>query len=648
MNTQSHAPRPVLFLIDGHSQMYRAYHAIRGLTGPDGRSTNAVYGFVTMLRKLVADQRPELIACAFDLAGPTFRSALAADYKANRPAMPDDLVEQIPFVHRACEALGVPILSCEGFEADDVIGTVAERATRDGLPRRRSSPATRTCSSSSATACACSTRATRAPGTTPRACARSSASRRTQVVDVLALMGDSVDNIKGVPGHRRQGRARADRRRSARSTRCSERAGEVAAEEIPRGAARRRRPRAPEPRAGAHPPRRADRVRHRGVPLPRAEPAGVLRAVRRARVPIAASASSRRRPRHVARDYATRRDARGGRGALRRGAARGRPVRAPRRSPTSAARRCGPTSSGSRSRPATGTARYVPLGAPRARRGPAARPPRRARGAEGRARGSGRREGRPRPQARRDGARALRRRRCAASRSTRCSPATCSTRRGRRTRSRRSRSSTWATRRSTEEDVCGRGAKALELADLPPAAVLDFAGERVDLAWQLAGASRAGAGRRTPGRVSTATSSCRSIPVLADIERAGVKVDTGVLGRLSERLERELAGAQREDLRAGRRVVQHQLAEAAVGGAVRQAEAAGRQADRARRGVGSTAVDVLEELALVARTAAPDPRVAKRPEAEGHLHRRAAAARESGDRARAHVASTRPSPRPGG
>ena len=77
-----------LFLIDGSSQMYRAYHAIRGLTGPHGKSTNAVYGFTTMLRKLIADHRPELIAASFDLAGPTFRDALSADYKANRSPMP--------------------------------------------------------------------------------------------------------------------------------------------------------------------------------------------------------------------------------------------------------------------------------------------------------------------------------------------------------------------------------------------------------------------------------------------------------------------------------------------------------------------------------------------------------------------------------
>ena len=71
--------RPILFLIDGSNQMYRAYHAIRGLSGPDGKSTNAVYGFVTMLRKLIADHSPAYIAASFDLAGPTFRDALVDD-----------------------------------------------------------------------------------------------------------------------------------------------------------------------------------------------------------------------------------------------------------------------------------------------------------------------------------------------------------------------------------------------------------------------------------------------------------------------------------------------------------------------------------------------------------------------------------------
>src|SRR5512139_4134367 len=122
-----------LFLVDGSNQMYRAYHAIRGLTGPDGKSTNAVYGFVTMLRKLLADHAPAYIAASFDLPGEVFRSQLDAEYKANRAPMPGDLAEQIPWVHEACEAMGVPILTYQRFEADDVIGTLAAKATDQGF-----------------------------------------------------------------------------------------------------------------------------------------------------------------------------------------------------------------------------------------------------------------------------------------------------------------------------------------------------------------------------------------------------------------------------------------------------------------------------------------------------------------------------------
>ena len=127
------AAGPTLFLIDGSNQMYRAYHAIRALTRSDGKSTNATYGFITMLRKLLADHQPQYIAASFDLRGQTFRSQLSADYKANREAMPDDLAEQIDWVHQACEALGVPILTAPGFEADDVIGTLAQAAARQGI-----------------------------------------------------------------------------------------------------------------------------------------------------------------------------------------------------------------------------------------------------------------------------------------------------------------------------------------------------------------------------------------------------------------------------------------------------------------------------------------------------------------------------------
>src|SRR3954464_14979453 len=127
--------RPTLFLIDGSSQMYRAYHAFRGkgLSNQEGHTTHAVYVFVTMLRKLIADHQPAFIAASFDLAGPTFRDQIVDDYKANRAAMPDDLAEQINWVHQACEALGVPIVTAEGYEADDVIGTLATRGAASGF-----------------------------------------------------------------------------------------------------------------------------------------------------------------------------------------------------------------------------------------------------------------------------------------------------------------------------------------------------------------------------------------------------------------------------------------------------------------------------------------------------------------------------------
>jgi len=197
--------RPLLYLIDGSSQMYRAYHApIRTAEGgllrnAQGRPTNAVYIFVTMLRKLLNEFHPEYIAASFDLPGRTFRDDLAEDYKANRTPMPDELAGQIPMVHGACEALGVPILTSERYEADDVIGTLADKAAaagfdvaivtgdkdfyqlvREGI--RVFNP--------------------RDEGTWYDAAGVKEKFGVTpdQVVDVLALMGDTIDNIKGVPG----------------------------------------------------------------------------------------------------------------------------------------------------------------------------------------------------------------------------------------------------------------------------------------------------------------------------------------------------------------------------------------------------------------------------------------------------------------
>jgi DNA polymerase I len=191
--------QPTLFLIDGSNQMYRAYHAIRGLTGPDGRSTNAVYGFVTMLRKLINDHQPAYIAASFDLPRPTFRSQMASDYKATRAAMPDDLVEQTVWVHEACEALGVPVYTAEGFEADDVIASMAQRAADNGFRVaivtgdkdffQLVGDGIRVYNPRDEGAWFDADAVKEKFGVTP-----------AQVIDVLALMGDTVDNVKGVPG----------------------------------------------------------------------------------------------------------------------------------------------------------------------------------------------------------------------------------------------------------------------------------------------------------------------------------------------------------------------------------------------------------------------------------------------------------------
>src|SRR5215204_1864804 len=190
---------PRLYLIDGSSQMYRAYHAIRGLTGPDGNSTNAVYGFVTMLRKLINDHQPQYIAASFDLAGPTFRDDIVTDYKANRAPMPGDLAQQIPWVHEACEAMGVPILTSKRYEADDVIGTLATKAVKQGF---EVAIVTGDKDFFQLVHDGIKVYNPKDEGTwfDAEGVKEKFGVLPSQVVDVLALMGDSIDNIKGVPG----------------------------------------------------------------------------------------------------------------------------------------------------------------------------------------------------------------------------------------------------------------------------------------------------------------------------------------------------------------------------------------------------------------------------------------------------------------
>ncbi len=117
-----------LFLIDAMSLVFRAFFAPMqmALVSPSGMPTKAIYIFVRTLRKLLKDHQPDHLAVAFDLAAPTFRDKLFEEYKANRPEFPPDLALQLPYVKRFCRAMGLPLLELEGFEADDVIGTLAQ------------------------------------------------------------------------------------------------------------------------------------------------------------------------------------------------------------------------------------------------------------------------------------------------------------------------------------------------------------------------------------------------------------------------------------------------------------------------------------------------------------------------------------------
>lgn len=122
-----------LILVDGSSYLYRAFHALPALTNSKGFPTGAVYGIVNMLKRLLADHKPDYLAVVFDAKGKTFRDDIYADYKANRQAMPPELALQIEPIHRIIRAMGLPIIMIEGVEADDVIGTLARKAEQDKL-----------------------------------------------------------------------------------------------------------------------------------------------------------------------------------------------------------------------------------------------------------------------------------------------------------------------------------------------------------------------------------------------------------------------------------------------------------------------------------------------------------------------------------
>lgn len=122
-----------IYMIDGSAYIYRAYHAVRGLSNSKGLPTNAVFGFTRMILKLIEDRSPEYIGIFFDSKGPTFRHKIYKEYKANRPPMPEDLSVQIPYIKEVTKGFNLPVIEMPGFEADDLIGTCANMAEKNGF-----------------------------------------------------------------------------------------------------------------------------------------------------------------------------------------------------------------------------------------------------------------------------------------------------------------------------------------------------------------------------------------------------------------------------------------------------------------------------------------------------------------------------------
>lgn len=190
-------PDKQLLLVDGSSYLYRAYHALPPLTSPSGEPTGAIYGVISMLRRLIQDYQPVHMGVVFDAPGKTFRDDLFAEYKANRPPMPDDLRAQIKPLKQVVEAMGLPLIEIQGVEADDVIGTLAVRGRDAGLTLLISTGDKDMAQLVNGEVTLLNTMSNTVLDREgviekfgiPPEC----------IIDYLALVGDSVDNIPGVP-----------------------------------------------------------------------------------------------------------------------------------------------------------------------------------------------------------------------------------------------------------------------------------------------------------------------------------------------------------------------------------------------------------------------------------------------------------------
>ncbi len=191
-----------LAIIDAFSLLYRAFFALPPLTNKQGEVTNAVYGFTTMLMKLLESEQPDYIVVAFDMPEATFRHEAFADYKAQRASMPDTLRPQIPMAYEVLEAMRIPTLGVTGFEADDVIGTLARRAETDGFKVLIVTGDKDALQLVNEQVHVLSTRKgiTDTVEYDPTAVIARYGITPAQVPDMKALMGDPSDNIPGVPG----------------------------------------------------------------------------------------------------------------------------------------------------------------------------------------------------------------------------------------------------------------------------------------------------------------------------------------------------------------------------------------------------------------------------------------------------------------
>ncbi len=190
---------PTIALIDASNYLYRAFYAIRGLTGPGGKPTNATYGFLNMWRKYEATRKPAAVAVAFDRYEKTFREEMDAAYKAQRQAMPDDLVPQIDDAKRLCRLLGLAVVEEAGYEADDLIGSIAVVAKGEGLHAEIAS-ADKDLFQLVKDPDVVVWHPVREMLLDEKGVLEFFGVTPAQVIDVLALMGDSSDNIPGVKG----------------------------------------------------------------------------------------------------------------------------------------------------------------------------------------------------------------------------------------------------------------------------------------------------------------------------------------------------------------------------------------------------------------------------------------------------------------